>query len=59
MKFDDDFKQAISNLPSKEKDKLILRLLKHDVVFSKRLFFELIEVKSVDELREELNEIVV
>ena len=30
MKFDQDFKDAIARLPSKEKDKLLLRLLKKD-----------------------------
>ena len=40
MTFDKDFKEAISHLPSSEKDKLILRLLKKDLVLANRLYFE-------------------
>jgi hypothetical protein len=54
MKFENEFKAAISNLPSKEKDKLILRLLKHDVALASRLHFELVDVRSVEELRDAL-----
>ena len=31
MTFDDDSKKATANMPSKEKDKLILRLLKRQL----------------------------
>lgn len=34
--FDKDFKIALQNLPSTEKDKLILRLLKKDLVLANR-----------------------
>ncbi|CAL2085514.1 protein of unknown function [Tenacibaculum sp. 190524A02b] len=45
------FKEAISQLPAKEKDKLILRLLKKDPTLANRLYFELIDTSSVDEKR--------
>jgi len=54
MTFDKEFKLAISNLPSKEKDKLIFRLLKKDLILANRLHFELVNTDSVDEKREEL-----
>lgn len=54
MKFERDFKIAISNLPSKEKDKLILRLLKKDLTLANRLHFELVNTDSIDEKRDEL-----
>lgn len=46
-----EFKEAISNLPSKEKDKLILRLLKKDLVLANRLLFELVNTDTVDQQR--------
>lgn len=54
MTFDKEFKEAISNLPSSEKDKLILRLLKKDLVLANRLYFELLSEESVEEKREKL-----
>lgn len=47
MKFDDEFKKAISNLPPKEKDKLILRYLRKDHILANRLYFELVSGDSV------------
>lgn len=52
MKLSDDFKKALSEIPDKEKDKLILRLLKKDLALSNRLYFELMQPASVEELRE-------
>lgn len=46
MKFDPEFKKALSQLPSGEKDKLILRLLKHDLTLANRLAFELLSADS-------------
>ncbi len=57
--FDKEFKQALSCLPSKEKDKLILRLLRKDHALANRLYFELLDTKSVDERREEMAERVI
>jgi hypothetical protein len=54
MKFDSDFKKALSQLPSEEKDKLILRLLKHDLELANRLTFELLSTQSVQERRKEM-----
>lgn len=51
MKFDDEFKKAIANLPPKEKDKLILRLLKKDYILANRLYFELVSTDSVQDRR--------
>jgi hypothetical protein len=51
MKFEQDFKEALAQLPNKEKDKLILRLLKKDIRLANQLYFELVETRSVEELR--------
>ena len=59
MTFDKDFKNAISYLPSKEKDKLILRLLKRDIPLANRLYFELVSDLTVDEHRREMERRVV
>jgi hypothetical protein len=52
MKFSYEFKEAISNLPDKEKDKLILRLLKKDLSLADRLNFELLQPLSIEDARE-------
>jgi hypothetical protein len=52
MTFDKEFKTAIQNLPSAEKDKLILRLLKRDLDLANRLYFELVSTQSVEDRRE-------
>jgi hypothetical protein len=54
MKFDPEFKNAISQLTSQEKDKLILRLLKRDLNLANQLYFELISTDSVQERRSEM-----
>lgn len=54
MQYNQEFKHAISLLPSKEKDKLILRLLKRDEILSEKLYFELVSTDSADNVREEL-----
>ncbi|MES2554935.1 MAG: hypothetical protein V4604_02230 [Bacteroidota bacterium] len=54
MKFEQDFKDAISELSDKEKDKLILRLLKRDIPLAKRLYFELVSTQTAEELRGEM-----
>lgn len=51
MKFEQDFKDALLRLPIKEKDKLLLRLLKKDINLANQLYFELVETRSVEELR--------
>ena len=54
MKFEQDFKDALIRLPEKEKDKLLLRLLKKDLSLANQLYFQLVETRSVEELRTEV-----
>lgn len=56
MIFSKEFKEALSNLPSKQKDELIFRLLKKDLVLANRLIFQLLSEVSVDEKRNNLAE---
>ncbi|WP_158729600.1 MULTISPECIES: hypothetical protein [unclassified Flavobacterium] len=49
--FSKEFKKAIEELPSAEKDKLIFRLLKKDLNLANRLHFELVATETVDEKR--------
>jgi hypothetical protein len=49
--FDKEFKMAIQNLPVLEKDKLLLRLLKKDLVLANRLYFELVDNETAEEKR--------
>lgn len=58
MKFEPEFKKAISQLPSEEKDKLILRLLKYDLTLANHLNFMLLSDKNIDERRAEMEIIV-
>lgn len=51
-----ELKEAISNLPSSEKDKLILRLLKKDRLLTERLLFELVSEQTVDQRRDAVKE---
>ncbi|CAN0585045.1 unnamed protein product, partial [Ectocarpus sp. 12 AP-2014] len=51
MQFSKEFKEALSELPSKEKDKLLFRLLKKDLKLANRLSFELLDNRTVDERR--------
>lgn len=53
MTFPKELKEAISNLSSTEKDKLIFRLLKKDIRFANRLIFDLVSDMSVDDKRDE------
>jgi hypothetical protein len=58
MVFEKEFKEALLNLPLKEKDKLLLRLLKRDVPLANQLHFELISTQTMEERRVELEEMV-
>lgn len=49
--FTKEFKQAIQELTSAEKDKLIFRLLKRDLDLANRLHFELVDVETVEDKR--------
>jgi hypothetical protein len=53
MSLSPELKTAISNLPSKEKDKLLFRLLKKDYDLANRLLFELVSTDSVEDRREQ------
>ncbi|TSJ47733.1 hypothetical protein [Fluviicola chungangensis] len=58
MVFEKEFKEAILHLPIKEKDRLLLRLLKRDVPLANQLYFELVSTQTVEERRAELEEMV-
>ena len=59
MVLNNDLKEAVSLLPNKEKDKLIFRLLKKEPSLAKKLYFELVDTKSVEERRVEMeNEVM-
>ena len=51
MEFSKEFKAALSQFSSIEKDRLIFRLLKKDKLLSKKLYFELIEEETTDDKR--------
>jgi hypothetical protein len=48
---DIDFKKALQELPEKEKDKLILRLLRRDLDLAEKLYFELVDTDSIEDKR--------
>jgi len=49
--FNTEFKKILKLLPSKEKDKLILRLLRRNLQLAQRLHFELVETDSAIDKR--------
>ena len=53
-----ELKEEISHLPSAEKDKLIFRLLKKDSILTERLAFELLKEKTVDERRDDVQQVL-
>jgi hypothetical protein len=59
MKISDEFKQALISLPEKEKDKLLLRLIKKDLMLANQLMFQLISTESAEELREKLEKKII
>lgn len=58
MKFNDDFKAALAQLPSAEKDRLLWRLIKRDELLARRLEFELLAPYDAIEKRNELAELI-
>lgn len=58
MEYSKEFKIALSQLSNIEKDRLIFRLLKKDKILSKKLYFELIDEETVDQKRDQMEEIV-
>ncbi|MFN4364202.1 deoxyuridine 5'-triphosphate nucleotidohydrolase [Chryseobacterium hispalense] len=58
MEYSKEFKAALSDFSSAEKDRLIFRLLKKDKLLSKKLYFELIDPETSDNKRDAMEEIV-
>ena len=58
MEYSKEFKEAISNFTSQEKDKLIIRLLKKDRILSERLYFELIDEETADDKRDQMEDFI-
>lgn len=58
MEYSKEFKTALSQLSSVEKDRLIFRLLRKDEILSKKLYFELIEEETVDQKRDTMEELI-
>jgi len=56
MEYSKEFKAALSNFSSIEKDRLIFRLLRKDKLLSKKLYFELIDTETVDQKRSQMEE---
>lgn len=56
MKFEPEFKEVISHLTPKDKDKLILRLLKRDLILANRLYFELLSTDTVQDRRSKIED---
>lgn len=56
MKIDKEFKRALSELTSREKDKLVARLVRRDKKLAKRLHYELIGDFSKEDLRNDFFE---
>lgn len=57
--FSKEFKKAIQELPSIEKDKLLFRLLKKDLDLANRLHFELVDTETVEDKRKTFEEIMI
>lgn len=58
MDYSKEFKTALSQLSSVEKDRLIFRLLKKDKILSKKLYFELIDEETTDQKRDQMEDLV-
>ena len=58
MEYSKEFKTALSQLSSSEKDKLIFRLLKKDRILSMKLYFELIDQETVDDKRNQMENLI-
>lgn len=58
MDYSKEFKTALSQLSSVEKDRLIFRLLKKDKILSKKLYFELIDQETTDQKRDQMEDLL-
>ena len=56
MEYSKEFKKALSEFSSIEKDRLIFRLLKKDKLLSKKLYFEIIDPETTDHKRDQMEE---
>ena len=56
MEYSKEFKQALSEFSSIEKDRLIFRLMKKDKLLSKKLYFEIIDPETTDQKRDQMEE---
>ena len=56
MEYSKEFKQALSEFSSIEKDRLIFLLLKKDKLLSKKLYFEIIDPETTDQKRDQMEE---
>ena len=59
MLFDPELRKALQLLPEAEKDKLILRLLMHDLQLANQLRFKLVDTESVEEKRKALKKRII
>ncbi len=59
MEYSKEFKYALSQFSSLEKDRLIFRLLKKDKLLSKKLYFELIDEETTDDKRNQMERVVI
>lgn len=59
MEYSKEFKYALSQFSSLEKDRLIFRLLKKDKLLSKKLYFELIDEETTDDKRNQMECVVI
>ena len=55
---DIEFKRALQELPEKEKDKLIYRLLRRDMDLAEKLHFELVDTDSIEDKRRNMETII-
>jgi hypothetical protein len=55
---DIEFKKALQELPEKEKDKLILRLLRRDMDLAEKLYFELVDTDSIEDKRRIMESVI-
>ncbi|MCX8533745.1 deoxyuridine 5'-triphosphate nucleotidohydrolase [Chryseobacterium luquanense] len=58
MEYSKEFKAALSQLSTIEKDRLIFRLLRKDEILSKKLYFELIDEETVDQKRDAMEDLI-
>jgi hypothetical protein len=55
---DIEFKKALQELPEKEKDKIIFRLLRRDMDLAEKLHFELVDTDSIEDKRRNMDTII-